>query len=83
MLGGVGIIPAYAGSTAPLDWQMRERRDHPRIRGEHSNARESTTWPKGSSPQTRGAQQPDLLGRAQAGIIPAYAGSTLKYLVII
>ena len=30
-----GIIPAYAGSTAPRLWVRGLRRDHPRIRGEH------------------------------------------------
>ena len=30
-----GIIPAYAGSTAGEGVDHRERRDHPRIRGEH------------------------------------------------
>ena len=30
------IIPAYAGSTEALHGQHRSRRDHPRIRGEHT-----------------------------------------------
>ena len=30
-----GIIPAYAGSTAPLPCSRQTYRDHPRIRGEH------------------------------------------------
>ena len=30
-----GIIPAYAGSTAPGWPARRSRQDHPRIRGEH------------------------------------------------
>ena len=34
--GGVGIIPAYAGSTRPLQRPPRSSRDHPRIRGEHT-----------------------------------------------
>ena len=32
-----GIIPAYAGSTAPASARSRPGGDHPRIRGEHSN----------------------------------------------
>ena len=30
-----GIIPAYAGSTLAIVRIRAERRDHPRIRGEH------------------------------------------------
>ena len=32
-----GIIPAYAGSTCPRHGRRPARRDHPRIRGEHSS----------------------------------------------
>ena len=32
---GVGIIPAYAGSTRPGSPPPRRGADHPRIRGEH------------------------------------------------
>ena len=35
--GGIrrGIIPAYAGSTRRVSVGLVDRRDHPRIRGEH------------------------------------------------
>ena len=77
--GCAGIIPAYAGSTQlvlrsersavgssphtrgarrPKHRLLRRRRDHPRIRGEHSAQ---------SSKQHH-----------RKGIIPAYAGSTMK-----
>ena len=50
--------------------------DHPRIRGEHFQGLWELIKGAGSSPHTRGALRdpPDHLG--DAGIIPAYAGST-------
>ena len=71
------IIPAYAGSTlktsstAPMDW------DHPRIRGEHAAVPGRRQIDGGSSPHTRGARPAPRRSRRPAGIIPAYAGSTL------
>ena len=52
----VGIIPAYAGSTATAPTPARPRRHHPRIRGEHGPRREAPEMPEGSSPHTRGAR---------------------------
>ena len=52
------------------------RRDHPRIRGEHSGGSGSgSTW-AGSSPHTRGALIEGGGVYRFDGIIPAYAGST-------
>ena len=70
------IIPAYAGSTRRASPRPSARRDHPRIRGEHTTAGGSPRISLGSSPHTRGA-----LGVYDGiveftGIIPAYAGST-------
>ena len=70
------IIPAYAGSTnarAPLTSLTR---DHPRIRGEHRGAGYRPMETAGSSPHTRGAQQPRHEKELIPRIIPAYAGST-------
>ena len=78
-----GIIPAYAGSTYPACRSLSQRRDHPRIRGEHSSVMRVGLGHKGSSPHTRGALAAARMSPHAAGIIPAYAGSTLKYLVII
>ena len=36
LFGSIGIIPAYAGSTAIPSRKSCAMRDHPRIRGEHS-----------------------------------------------
>ena len=77
MLGDVrGIIPAYAGSTVGAIHLHRMLADHPRIRGEHSNAAPRPSITPGSSPHTRGAHRGGPVGAGRARIIPAYAGST-------
>ena len=70
------IIPAYAGSTERLVMSHGQRRDHPRIRGEHSPALMPIAGRSGSSPHTRGAQLADAAFGLPDRIIPAYAGST-------
>ena len=73
---GAGIIPAYAGSTSRGLRLRRRLRDHPRIRGEHSNDAQSEAFSAGSSPHTRGAHTRGMRRPGVRGIIPAYAGST-------
>ena len=73
---GAGIIPAYAGSTRRLRLPDGPRRDHPRIRGEHTSRKEVRTQALGSSPHTRGALSSVPEAPPRARIIPAYAGST-------
>ena len=70
------IIPAYAGSTRITGPGWRSSRDHPRIRGEHSDLAASKSTPRGSSPHTRGAPAEAPGEDRLRGIIPAYAGST-------
>ena len=53
-------------------------RDHPRIRGEHSQKWSIPVTLGGSSPHTRGALGDDSYYFAFLGIIPAYAGSTFS-----
>ena len=72
-----GIIPAYAGSTPSSSAGRCIRRDHPRIRGEHSLCAFLASANLGSSPHTRGAHRLCIEARRVDGIIPAYAGSTL------
>ena len=72
----VGIIPAYAGSTARSGSRSCRLRDHPRIRGEHFISWVLLAPFPGSSPHTRGALFIDQEGKTFLGIIPAYAGST-------
>ena len=72
----VRIIPAYAGSTTVLMLVVSRDQDHPRIRGEHFLWWWSLSEAAGSSPHTRGAHPVGAGNFADAGIIPAYAGST-------
>ncbi len=73
---GVGIIPACAGSTAVGHHGGAERRDHPRMRGEHLSVRADMSASSGSSPHARGAPELARVEGVLDGIIPACAGST-------
>ena len=73
-----GIIPAYAGSTRIRRRELVLKRDHPRIRGEHMVGVYPARSELGSSPHTRGARCYRYQLDFTAGIIPAYAGSTLS-----
>ena len=72
------IIPAYAGSTCSRLTTRLFAWDHPRVCGEHTHPANGRERGAGSSPRMRGA--PPYLGRdaGRGGIIPAYAGSTLR-----
>ena len=72
------IIPAYAGSTSAGGRRRSGRRDHPRIRGEHTRVGPALSVVQGSSPHTRGALAHHREGKMCRGIIPAYAGSTMQ-----
>ena len=76
--GCLRIIPAYAGSTQARLQERPDRRDHPRIRGEHILVTSLQCFLHGSSPHTRGALNEVWVGDRGGGIIPAYAGSTLR-----
>ena len=73
---GMGIIPAYAGSTNLHHYLQETIWDHPRIRGEHPLIGECKASTAGSSPHTRGARQERGAQPGGHRIIPAYAGST-------
>ena len=74
---GRGIIPAYAGSTTSRWKPTPSARDHPRVCGEHLPPVACTLAKSGSSPRMRGAPHEPSTCTADAGIIPAYAGSTV------
>ena len=74
--GRPGIIPACAGSTWVAHAAPRSARDHPRLRGEHTNSINLFQRNMGSSPLARGAQRGVRLDAVGVGIIPACAGST-------
>ena len=71
-----GIIPACAGSTAFYLRKRCVRRDHPRMRGEHTPSSVTLGRAMGSSPHARGARSARVRDCRRVGIIPACAGST-------
>ena len=75
---GDGIIPAYAGSTHRLAGAVGRAGDHPRVCGEHPKCPWRVKRALGSSPRMRGALVVTTVGTHNAGIIPAYAGSTAR-----
>src|SRR5690606_17016896 len=72
-----GITPACAGSTRRAPPRSPPTPDHPRVRGEHEATCAAHASRPGSPPRARGAQPHSLIPRAQWGITPACAGSTL------
>ena len=70
------IIPAYAGNTICRFRSNRDRRDHPRVCGEHSTTPVVTPKQQGSSPRMRGTPASSTGNGDGTGIIPAYAGNT-------
>ena len=73
-----GIIPAYAGNTRlPVVRDLRVR-DHPRVCGEHDFCLEYVTDARGSSPRMRGTHHENGIDSQRGGIIPAYAGNTMR-----
>ena len=77
LLDSLGIIPACAGSTMGLQPAEPDRRDHPRMRGEHAKGMPEGLHTAGSSPHARGARRVHDASEALPGIIPACAGSTI------
>ena len=56
-IDGVGLIPAYAGSTASRPGRIHQPWAHPRLRGEHDCSGAMSAVAAGSSPLTRGAHR--------------------------
>ena len=75
---GDGIIPAYAGNTTARAISDHEGRDHPRICGEHERTWSYQLSTMGSSPHMRGTPAITPPSDRLTGIIPAYAGNTLR-----
>ena len=72
-----GLIPAHAGKTAVEITERSALAAHPRSRGENVRSATSCVAMSGSSPLTRGKQDPGLPGVRHQRLIPAHAGKTL------
>ena len=73
-----GIIPAYAGNTAMRRPPTCAPRDHPRVCGEHLDIMPGDRIQAGSSPRMRGTPPYSTVAINGDGIIPAYAGNTVR-----
>ena len=74
--GTSGLIPAHAGKTVGPRQAGTPTRAHPRSRGENSAPCTIVRRKSGSSPLTRGKQQPTSWSPERPGLIPAHAGKT-------
>ena len=73
---GIGLIPAHAGKTRQVSTTEHRSRAHPRSRGENFIPGEIARAEDGSSPLTRGKQEPCGKRRPYVRLIPAHAGKT-------
>ena len=73
-----GSSPHTRGARYSIGNVGKKRRDHPRIRGEHATSSSGKCCTMGSSPHTRGALFQQVCHQLRSGIIPAYAGSTVR-----
>ena len=69
-----GITPAYAGKSTAWNQSCRARWDHPRVCGEKPSGELRLHDSSGSPPRMRGKVKRSAVGKACAGITPAYAG---------
>ena len=72
----IRIIPACAGSTFEIFQRLIHLKDHPRMRGEHTDGGNMRASRTGSSPHARGAPIDERYIEETLRIIPACAGST-------
>ena len=73
-----GIIPACAGNRSRGDRMPCCIGDHPRVRGEQSEASQQASNRQGSSPRARGTGTRPHRRPIRCGIIPACAGNRLN-----
>ena len=69
------IIPAYAGNTICRFRSNRDRRDHPRVCGEHSTTPVVTPKQQGSSPRMRGTHAISTFFASPEGSSPRMRGT--------
>ena len=73
-----GLIPAHAGKTQVRSVNEETRSAHPRSRGENCRHRRCWSALQGSSPLTRGKQDPYYDALDATRLIPAHAGKTSR-----
>ncbi len=74
--GGLGLIPAHAGSTSQHSPATASQAAHPRSRGVDCPRVRSRRVRRGSSPLTRGRRRCSCHSQRLHRLIPAHAGST-------
>ncbi len=74
----IGLIPGYAGRTSTRTTSTRNPSAHPRLRGEDWSKPVTKLVPVGSSPATRGGRADTHDDVGAQGLIPGYAGRTLR-----
>ena len=70
------VIPACAGNTVTFGTDLEHLSGHPRVRGEHEEARQEQEHGLGSSPRARGTLIGAVAGHVLDRVIPACAGNT-------
>ena len=71
------LIPAHAGKTGACMRRPRQRRAHPRSRGENASWSSVCLLLRGSSPLTRGKRAACDWSKIARRLIPAHAGKTI------
>ena len=71
-----GITPAYAGKRNGRCSCSTAGREHPRVCGEKTSSRQSTSCCRGSPPRVRGKERLLPEKHTSSGITPAYAGKS-------
>ena len=77
-----GLIPAHAGKTDSRPRHAVIRWAHPRSRGENANGGYAANGVVGSSPLTRGKHLARRVAPHVQGLIPAHAGKTGVFVVM-
>ena len=77
------LIPAWAGKTSALAHTTPRARAHPRVGGENAGADDESAALGGSSPRGRGKRGDEKNSADASGLIPAWAGKTLRGLPIV
>ena len=73
-LDELGITPAYAGKSIPLDPPIQRTEDHPRVCGEKVILSAPCQTRTGSPPRMRGKEERNKRNSPLLRITPAYAG---------